>query len=180
LRQFAACAETGGGKMSTSMSTYFGVKMMHKTITAALVCMFFSTAALAEVTVKDAWIRGTTPAQSVTGAFMEITSTEDAALLSAATPVAGTVEMHTMSMEAGVMKMRPVQKIDLPAGKPVVLAPGAYHIMLMGLKQPLNKGDVVPITLKIEGKNAQVQTLEVKAEVRDLAAPAMMHGGMKH
>jgi len=147
---------------------------------AALSFMLFSAAAFADVAVKDPWVRGTTPAQSATGAFMEITSTDNATLLSAATPVAGVVEIHTMTMENGVMKMRPLPKLDLPAGKAIVLAPGANHIMLMELKQQLKKGEVVPITLKIEGKDAQVQTLEVKAEVRDIAAPAMPHGGMPH
>jgi copper(I)-binding protein len=135
---------------------------------------------MADVAVKDAWVRGTTPAQKATGAFMEITSSDAAALLSAASPAAGVVEIHTMKMEDGVMKMRQIPKLDLPAGKGIKLQPGGNHVMLMDLKQQLKKGDVVPITLKIEGKDKQVQTLEIKAEVRDLAAPATMDHGHKH
>ena len=145
-----------------------------------LALMFFGAAAQADVTVKESWVRGTTPAQKATGAFMEITSSEAAALLSASSPVAGVVEIHTMKMEDGVMKMRALPKLDLPAGKAVKLAPGGNHVMLMDLKQQMKKGDVVPITLKIEGKDKKVQMLEIKAEVRDLAAPATMDHGHKH
>lgn len=152
---------------------------MRKTV-LALALMFFGAATQADVTVKESWVRGTTPAQKATGAFMEITSSEAASLLSASSPVAGVVEIHTMKMEDGVMKMRAIPKLDLPAGKGVKLAPGGNHVMLMDLKQQMKKGDVVPITLKIEGKDKKVQMLEVKAEVRDLAAPAAMDHGHKH
>ena len=153
---------------------------MKKAIITVLGLAVFSVPALAEVTVKDSWVRGTTPAQKATGAFMEITSSEAAALLSASSPVAGVVEIHTMKMEDGVMKMRALPKLDLPAGKAVKLAPGGNHVMLMDLRQQMKKGDVVPITLKIEGADKKVQMLEVKAEVRDLAAPATMDHGHKH
>ena len=153
---------------------------MKKAVITALGLAAFSLSAMADVAVKDAWVRGTTPAQKATGAFMEITSSDAAALLSAASPAAGVVEIHTMKMEDGVMKMRQIPKLDLPAGKGIKLQPGGNHVMLMDLKQQLKKGDVVPITLKIEGKDKQVQTLEIKAEVRDLATPATMDHGHKH
>lgn len=153
---------------------------MKKAVITALGLAAFSLSAMADVAVKDAWVRGTTPAQKATGAFMEITSSEAASLLSASSPVAGVVEIHTMKMEDGVMKMRAIPKLDLPAGKGIKLQPGGNHVMLMDLKQQMKKGDVVPITLKIEGKDKQVQTFEIKAEVRDLAAPATMDHGHKH
>ncbi len=152
---------------------------MRKT-TLAFSLMLFGAAAQADVTVKESWVRGTTPAQKATGAFMEITSSDAASLLSASSPVAGVVEIHTMKMEDGVIKMRAIQKLDLPAGKGVKLQPGGNHVMLMDLKQQMKKGDVVPITLKVEGKDKTVQTIEIKAEVRDLAAPATMDHGHKH
>lgn len=152
---------------------------MRKTI-LAFSLMLFGATALADVTVNDAWVRGTTPAQKATGAFMEITSSDAASLLSASSPVAGVVEIHTMKMENNMMTMRAIPKLDLPAGKGVKLAPGGNHIMLMDLKQQMKKGDIVPITLKVEGTDKKVQTLEIKAEVRDLAAPATMDHGHKH
>lgn len=152
---------------------------MRKT-TLALSLMLFAAMVQADVTVKDSWVRGTTPAMKATGAFMEITSSDAATLVSASSPVAGVVEIHTMKMENNMMTMRAVPSLDLPAGKGVKLAPGGNHVMLMELKQQLKKGDVVPITLKVEGKDKQVQTLEIKAEVRDLAQPATMEHGHKH
>lgn len=151
-----------------------------KKILLAAAAAALSLNAWADVTVKDSWVRGTTPAQKATGAFMELTSSDEAVLVSASSPAAGVVEIHTMKMDNGVMKMRPVPNLDLPAGKAVKLQPGGNHVMLMDLKQQMKKGDVVPITLKVEGRDKKVQTIEVKAEVRDLAAPATMDHGHKH
>lgn len=148
---------------------------MRKTV-LALALMFFGAATQADVTVKESWVRGTTPAQKATGAFMEITSSEAASLLSASSPVAGVVEIHTMKMEDGVMKMRAIPKLDLPAGKGVKLAPGGNHVMLMDLKQQVKDGDTVPVTLVIEGRDGRKETLELKAPVRPLNASAPMQG----
>lgn len=71
-------------------------------------------------------------------------------LLGAASPVAERVELHESLMEQGVMKMRAVQALPVGSDKPLTLAPGGYHIMLIGLKQKLTEGDMVPITLTFE------------------------------
>jgi copper(I)-binding protein len=140
----------------------------------ALLLMAFSTLVAADVTVKEPWARGTVVGQTASGAFMELTASENAALLEASSPVAGVVEVHEMSLDNGVMKMRAVPRLDLPAGKPVTLRPGGYHIMLMDLKKQLKKGESVPLTLRIEGKDKKLSTIEVKAEVRELTAPPML------
>lgn len=144
---------------------------MKRTLIAAALAAL-SLAAQAEVTVREAWARGTTPAQKVTGAFMEVTSSEDAALVAVASPVAGLAEIHAMKMENGVMKMRPLPRLELPAGKPVRLAPRGSHIMLMDLRRQLKPGDALTLMLKVEGRNGRTQTVEAQARVIDLAAPA--------
>ncbi|MFA7270299.1 MAG: copper chaperone PCu(A)C [Sterolibacterium sp.] len=142
----------------------------------AIVLAISGSTVLADVGVKDAWARGTVAGQTATGAFMELKSSDDATLIGVSSPVAGVVELHEMTMDNGVMKMRALPRLDLPAGKPVALRPGSYHIMLMDLKQPLKKGDSLLLTLKLESKDKKLSTLEVKAEVRDLTAmPAMEH-----
>ena len=81
------------------------------------------------------------------------------------------------------MKMRALSKLELPAGKTVALKGGSYHIMLMDLKRPLKKGEIVPVMLKIAGKNQQLSSIEVKAEVRDLTSmpgTSGMEGEHKH
>lgn len=130
-----------------------------------------ATQALAEVTVTEAWVRGTVAAQKATGAFMKIRSTEDAKLVGAASPSAGVVEVHEMAMKDNVMSMRAVDELPLPAGKTVELRPGGYHVMLIDLAKPLAAGDKVPVTLTILGKDGKKSTLEVKAEVRAMGAP---------
>ena len=129
----------------------------------------------AEVTVKEPWVRATVAQQKATGAFMTLTSSGDAKLVSASSPLAGVVEVHEMAMEGDVMRMRAVTDLNLPAGKPVELKPGGYHVMLMGLKQPLKAGDTVPVTLVIEGKDQKRETIEVQAPVRALGGQMMQH-----
>jgi copper(I)-binding protein len=124
--------------------------------------------AQAATTVADAWVRGTVPQQQASGAFMRITSAEGGKLVAVTSPVAATVEVHEMKMDGGVMKMGAVPSLDLPAGQAVELKPGGYHVMLMGLKQQLKAGDQVPLTLTVEGKGGQKETLQVTAPVKAL------------
>ena len=132
----------------------------------ALAASLIALPAMAEVTVTDAWVRGTVPAQKATGAFMKLKSSDEAKLVAAASPAAKIVEVHEMSMKDNVMQMRAVEAIALPAGKTVELKPGGYHVMFIDLVKPLEKGATVPITLTLVGKDGKKFTQEVKAEVR--------------
>ncbi len=137
----------------------------------------------AQVTVKDPWIRATVPQQKATGAFMQLIAAQDTRLVEAKSPVAGTVEIHEMKMENNVMKMRPVQGVEIAAGKAVDLKPGGYHVMLMELKEQMKDGASVPVTLVFEGKDKKRETVEIKATVRPLAGAAAKkdpHEGHKH
>lgn len=139
-----------------------------------------STAALAQtqVEVKDAWVRATVQQQKTTGAFMQLNAKQDARLIEVRAPIASTVEIHQMSMENNVMRMRAVAGIDLPAGKSVELKPGGYHIMLINLKQQIKDGDLVPVTLVVEGKDKKRQIIELQVPARPLnsaAADAIKH-----
>jgi copper(I)-binding protein len=150
---------------------------------AFVALIFAALPVMAQVTVKDPWVRATVSQQKATGAFMQITSVQDAQLVSASSPVAGVVEVHEMTMEKDVMKMRAVKALDLPAGKSVELKPGGYHVMLMDLKQQMKEGDTVPVTLVVEGKDKKRTTIEVKAAVKALttqAKPADPHSAHKH
>lgn len=142
-----------------------------------LSALFVSFAAHAQLQlqlqVSDAWVRPTVPAQKATGAFMQLTSAKAAKVVAASSPVAAVVEIHEMKMDNGVMKMRAVDALPLPAGQPVALKPGGFHVMLMGLKAPIQAGDTVPLTLTLEGENQQRSTVEIKAEAR--AAAPMGH-----
>jgi copper(I)-binding protein len=128
-------------------------------------------AAHAQTTVKDPWVRGTVAGQKATGMFGQIVSVSGGKLVSASSPVAGVVEVHEMVMDGNVMKMRAVAGLELPAGKAVELKPGGYHVMLMDLKQELKVGDVVPLTLVVEGAGGRRDSVELKAPVKSLADP---------
>jgi len=137
--------------------------------TAATLAMLLAFGAQAQTIVSDAWVRGTVAGQKATGLFAQITSTSGGRLVSASSPVAGVVEVHEMVMDGNVMKMRALPSLELPAGKTVELKPGGYHMMLLDLKQALNTGESVPVTLVIEGAGGKRETLEVKAPVKALA-----------
>ncbi len=127
------------------------------------------------VTVNEAWIRGTVPGQSATGAFMELTGKSSARLVAAESPAAKSVEVHNMTMEGGVMKMFPVEGVDVPAGKTVKLAPGGYHIMMMGLQKSLNAGEKVPLKLTFELADKKRETVSLSVEVRDVRGKPAAH-----
>ena len=136
---------------------------------AALLASMAANAA--DVEIKSAWVRGTVPAQTMSAAYMELTSKGGATLVGASTPVAEDADVHEMSLEGGVMKMRAAPRLALPAGETVILKPGGYHIMLMGLKRQLKPGDTVPITLRIENAHKKTEVVVVNAEVHDLTEP---------
>ncbi|HMH19885.1 MAG TPA: copper chaperone PCu(A)C [Burkholderiales bacterium] len=130
----------------------------------------FSINARAQISVDKAWVRGTVQGQTSTGAFMSLKSAREASVVGAESPVAGSVQIHEMKMEGDVMKMRPVPRLALPAGKTVEFKPGGYHVMLTDLKRPLKKGESVPIRLRVQDKNGSMSVVEIKAEVRELGA----------
>jgi copper(I)-binding protein len=110
---------------------------------------------------------------------MKITAKENSKLLSVSSPAAGVAEIHEMKMEKDVMKMAAIPSLDLPAGKAVELKPGSYHVMLMDLKAPVEKGAKLPLTLKFQdakGGNFQVE-VQLDAAIPSVAQPS---GGVKH
>lgn len=151
--------------------------------TAAVIGALLSLAAAAasaQTTVKDAWIRGTVAQQKATGLFAQISSAQGGRLVGASSPVAGVVEVHEMAMEGNVMKMRALADgLALPAGQTVELKPGGYHVMLMDLKQPLEAGSTVPVTLVFEGADKKRDSVELQVPVKAMnaAMPAMKHSG---
>jgi periplasmic copper chaperone A len=122
-------------------------------------------AAQAMPKVEGAWVRSAVAGQSGTGAFMKLTAREPLELVGASTPVAGIAQVHEMKMEGDVMRMRPVGKLDLPAGQPVELKPGGYHVMLQELKQPLVAGTTVPLTLVLRDAKGLQSKLELSLPV---------------
>lgn len=146
--------------------------MKLKVLTAALL-LASGTLYAQGVEVSGAWVRSTVPGQMGTGAFMSLTARDGARLVGVSSPVAGVAEVHEMKMEGDVMKMRAMPVLELPAGQTVQLKPGGYHLMLMDLKQPLRKGDMVPLTLRFQDAKGLPGKLELSVPVSTVAPSAM-------
>ena len=102
--------------------------------------------------IESAWARPTAPAAANGAAYFVIhdEGKEPDKLVRAGTPVAKVAELHTHLVEGNVMRMRPVEAIEVHPGTPTVLQPGGLHVMLMGLKAPLKEGERFPLTLTFE------------------------------
>lgn len=133
---------------------------------AATLAATLTSAACAQVVARDAWARATVAPQKASGAFMQLTAAQDARLVSVSSPDVPVVEIHEMTMQDHVMKMRQLPSLALPAGQTVELKPGGYHLMLLDLKRPLTAGDRLPLTLVIEGRDGRRERVDVTAEIR--------------
>lgn len=137
--------------------------------------LVFAAPAMAQVEVKDAWVRATVNQQKSTGAFMRLTAAQKTRVVQVTSPVAGVAEIHEMSMDGNMMRMRAVDALDLPAGQTVELKPGGFHVMLLDLKQTIKEGDVVPLTLVLEASDGKRTSMELKMPARPLTSPHGTH-----
>lgn len=110
----------------------------------------------AEVKMTDAWVRASNPGQSVGAAYVTLSSPQDVTLVYVETERAGSVEMHSMTMENGIMKMRSMEELPVPAGKLVKLAPGGLHLMLFELPTPFKTGEQVKFRLCFKDKQGKI------------------------
>ena len=135
--------------------------------------MLFLTGAAhaADISVSQAWARATAPGQDTAMVDLVITSAHRSRLLGFSSPVCKTGEMHSMKQDGGMMRMREVDSIDLPRGS-MSLEKSGYHLMLVGLKEPLKAGESVPLTLDVQEGGREVRVKAV-AEVSPLTGAMM-------
>lgn len=142
---------------------------MTRTLSLAVLAMLTAGAAHAQsnpVKVENAWARATPPRAEVGAVYLTLTASAPDRLIAASTPAAAKAEVHEMSTDNGVMRMRETPGLMLPAGQAVTLAPGSYHIMLTGLKAPLKAGQTIPLHLTF----AVAPPVDVVARVGDVGA----------
>ena len=157
--------------------------ILNKTILIVLACLLVAckaetgantstqtstkTATKTTVQITDSWVRENAPGQSVGAAYMTLNSPQDSTLVYVETPAAGSVEIHSMTMENNVMEMRMLEELPLKAGKAEKLAPGGFHLMLFDLKAPLKAGETATFKLCFKDKTGEIThqniTLPVKA-----------------
>lgn len=129
------------------------------------------------IKIEQPWARATPKGATIGAGYMKITNTgsEPDRLVGGSVAFAARFEVHSMTMEQGVMKMREVKDgLEIKPGETVELKPGGYHVMFVDLKQPLKQGEDVSVTLKF----AKAGTIDVKYPVEAIGAggPAMVHG----
>lgn len=118
------------------------------------------------IEIKNQWARASNDGQDVSAAYMTIVSNEDTSLIAIDSDVADVIEIHSMSMENGVMKMHMLDTLDLIAGKPTELSPGGFHLMLFDLKKPLTAGKEAHFTLHFKNKAGQEKTISVTSPIK--------------
>jgi copper(I)-binding protein len=128
--------------------------------------------------IENPQARSTVPAQKMSGGFMKIENDGTAAdkLISASSSVSKSMELHTMSMDNNVMRMREVKSIDLPAKSKVELRPGGLHLMFIDLNQQLKAGEIIPVKLRFE----KAGEVEVKFQVMGNKPPYYGQLGHDH
>lgn len=150
---------------------------MARSARTLLVAAFLSALSVAargaDIAIGDPYARAVPPGQPNSAVFMSLENRTgvDRALMAAESPACETVELHTHVEEGGMMRMRRIEKIELPGGRTVMLEPGALHLMLIGLRQPLEAGDVVEVTLILDDG----ARLPVEAPVRRIAVQHQGH-----
>lgn len=142
---------------------------------AGAACVSASAAPSASVRADDAWVRATVPQQRATGAFMRLSADAPVRLVGVSSPAAARAELHEMRMEGNLMRMRRVASIELAAGRPLVLAPGGYHIMLLDLARQARAGERIALGLEFEGAEGRRFRVEVGASVQALGAAPPAH-----
>ena len=111
------------------------------------------TVVAGDLEISSAWARAMLPNQPAGGGYLIIANqgTEADRLVSASSPVAAKVEIHSMEVVDDIMTMRPVEGgLEIPAGETVELKPGGLHVMFMGVTEPFAEGDTVPVALEFE------------------------------
>lgn len=164
------------------MSKHFAFSLLLAAGMAVSVVPAMAAAGVADqIGVVDPYVRMAPPGAKATGAFMMIKNAghRDALLVSANAQVANITELHNHINDNGIMRMRQVKEIAIPAKGEVALKPGGYHVMLIDMKAPLKEGDHVMIKLGFaDGSSKEVHAPVTKSNI-GMPVP-MDHNKMQH
>ena len=133
-----------------------------------------------DLVITQAWSRATPGGAKIGGGYLTIENKGSAPdrLIGGSADIAGKVEVHEMTMNNGVMTMRPLDKgLTIEPGKTAKLAPGGYHLMMFDLKRPLKQGDKLPVTLEFEKAGKVTISLDVQGVGAQAPAGSDNKGG---
>lgn len=161
---------------STDMDMTVMKKLM--TLVAALT---LSASVFAEISVDHPYARAVPPGQPNSAVFLTLQNNgnEEVSLVSASTSVAEAAELHAHIHEEGMMKMRRVPEMTIPANDQVELQPGGLHIMLIGLKQTLAEDQTIDLTLNFSDGSSEKLDIEVTDVMSGMGNMKMHHGMQK-
>ena len=128
-------------------------------------CLLVANGAMGQtgqLEIQAPWARATLGHAQTGVVYLTIVSPTIDRLFAVSSPVAKKAELHTMSMERGVMRMGPLAAMEIPAGQTVTLSPGGTHIMLLGLTRPLREGETFPLTLSFERAGPRQVTVAIE------------------
>jgi copper(I)-binding protein len=144
---------------------------------ALILAAFGQLAVAAGPSIDRAWIREAPPGAPAMAGFMSILGgSRDVEIRSASSADFGRIEIHEMSMEGDVMKMRPIETLEVPADSRITLVPGGEHLMLFDARRELKAGDTVKITFELSSG----KPLDVDFEVRAASVAAPEAGAHQH
>jgi hypothetical protein len=134
-----------------------------------------------QVTIEKPFARSALQHQRNSAIFMQLNNAgSSAAIVSASSPAADVVELHTHIKDNGVMRMRRIPQIDLPQGQTVELRPGGLHVMLIGLRRDLNVGDDVALSLEFSDGSRRELSAPIHKVMRHGMHKKMGHGEMSN
>ena len=153
---------------------------MKKLLLSALLSA--STLLASSIEIEDAYVRATPPGLPNSAAFLTVknTTSSDIDIIKASSDISKYVELHTHDMKDGVMKMYQVPKITVPENGQIVLKPGGYHVMLIGLNNPLKVGETVIFTLELSNGETKEITAPIKSVMSGMKHHHMDHSKMNH
>lgn len=146
--------------------------------TALVITLSAPVFAADTVSIEGAWTRATPPGAvtSATYAQLHNSGAEERTVVAVSTKVADEAQLHTVIDEGGLMKMRQVTSISIPAGGMTELKPGGYHIMMLGIHEPLRDGESVDI--EVEFANGDKVTFT--SPIQKMTGMKMDHSKMDH
>ncbi len=159
--------------MKNSMSVLF--VLLFSLLSGSLLAATVAATAADSIVIVDPYVRAIPPGQTVSAAFMQVKNTSDQkhAIVKAKSTISKVVELHTHTQESGMMKMRQVEKMEIPANGETILQPGGLHIMLIDLHDALKLDQKVALTLEFEDGS----TKDIEAPVRKIMMKGMMKSG---
>lgn len=152
------------------------IKVLAVRLLILIAALVFSTPIRAdEIITSESWARTTVPGQTNGALYLSIVSQQEASIIAVSSSIAHSASLHSMSHEDGIMKMRELDILPLPAKQVIKLNPGGNHIMLDGLKHPLKMGDSVPLILTIKFADQRIEKIRLNVPVKPLTVGHSSH-----